>query len=746
MQRLVDNVLGIAKESLKAFSQEAFNNSIKLINGISALILTFLPGKATILEGVRGWELRPTLRAPRLPRWMEEGVSSFNQFIHEYAVDSDADSGSEYESGLEDNDSFAPSSPSSQASQVSKASSFRYERRNTFSFKGGTLSSVVPDFLKHFLGIASPQQLRRSDSPPFPPSRSGSSGSLYRMYGLASKGLTSVKDLVVHRTTDRRRGVIEDLQLLVELSIERVFDVVRKVLLYCLSPLQTLKLLTRELCTYRKEDKDTEEVQTATLGDSNPAPSIKKEKHHPAMNTDARSCEDVITDLGYPYEAIRVVTADGYVLLMERIPRPNSQKVLYLQHGLLDSSLGWVSNGVVGSQAFAAHDQGYDVFLGNFRGLASQEHVDKSISSRRYWQYSVNEHGTQDIPAMINKIHEIKMEELKHLKVIPSEVSSSSTQQPYTICGVAHSLGGAGLLMYVVTRRLESKPHRLSRLILLSPAGFHKEAPLLCDLIQYIVPGLAPLAAPLVPGLYIRTRVFRGLFNKLARDFQNYPALGGLVQTLCSYVVGGDSSNWVEALGQSHYNMYDMPGVSYRVVVHLTQMRRSDRFQMFDFGSVAANMEAYGTPYPLDIGANYGMINIPVDVVAGRKDKLIPRANVRRHYQVLKESGCTVSYSEFEYAHLDFTFAHREELLAYVMSKLLLVSSPTLASTSKATTPKSARTKGEFKRDLKKLKTSRPGKLSEHVDNGIVNGIDQLGTHHRARVFPVEGLDEKSQK
>lgn len=90
----------------------------------------------------------------------------------------------------------------------------------------------------------------------------------------------------------------QDLQLLVELSIERVFDVVRKVLLYCLSPLQTLKLLTRELCTYRKEDKDTEEVQTATLGDSNPAPSIKKEKHHPAMNTDARSCEDVITDLG----------------------------------------------------------------------------------------------------------------------------------------------------------------------------------------------------------------------------------------------------------------------------------------------------------------------------------------------------------------------------------------------------------------------------------------------------------------
>jgi hypothetical protein len=42
----------------------------------------------------------------------------------------------------------------------------------------------------------------------------------------------------------------------------------------------------------------------------------------------------------------------------------------------------WVSNGVVGSPAFAAYDQGYDVFLGNFRGLVSRDHVNKNISSK----------------------------------------------------------------------------------------------------------------------------------------------------------------------------------------------------------------------------------------------------------------------------------------------------------------------------------------------------------------------------
>ncbi|KAM3267758.1 hypothetical protein P3S67_032176 [Capsicum chacoense] len=46
---------------------------------------------------------------------------------------------------------------------------------------------------------------------------------------------------------------------------------------------------------------------------------------------------------------------------------------------------------------------------------------------------------------------------------------------------------------------------------------------------------------------------------------------------------------------------------------------------------------------------------------------------VRKHYKLMKDAGVEVSYNEFEYAHLDFTFSHHEELLAYVMSRLNLV-------------------------------------------------------------------------
>ncbi|GFS32406.1 alpha/beta-Hydrolases superfamily protein [Actinidia rufa] len=662
---------------VKTFTYESLNQTVRLINGISALMLAILPGKTSILEGIHGWELRPTFRGPRFPRWMENGVSSFNQFIHEFPVDSDMSSSVEYSSGDEDSDgNIHPASPLSQSSRFSRANSFsKFDRRRTHWIR--CIFSWILFPVKFLLGL--PLYLfctsfsRRSTIPAnterFQPSPLHS-----------TKRVHALKDHFIQRTTDRRRGVIEDLHLAFEIFIEGIFDIVHKAAHSVLSPSETFKALFGWFSSHNSGPEDTARdfdatVSAATLGEDDPTPTETNASFHQSLNTDARTCQDVITELGYPYEAIPVVTADGYVLLLERIPRRDSRKVVYFQHGILDSSMGWVSNGVVGSPAFAAFDQGYDVFLGNFRGLVSREHVDKNISSRQYWDYSINEHGTEDIPAMLEKIHEVKVSELKSNQPAGEE-EEINDDQPYKLCAVCHSLGGAAILMYVITRRIEEKPHRLSRLILLSPAGFHDDSNFVFTVVEYIFLRLAPIMAPLVPGLYIPTRFFRMLLNKLARDFHNYPAVGGLVQTLMSYVVGGDSSNWIGVIGLPHYNMNDMPGLSLLVALHLAQMKWARKFIMFDYGSEAANMEVYGSPEPFDLGEYYGLIDVPVDLVAGRKDKVICPTMVRKHYKLMRDSGVEVSYDEFEYAHLDFTFSHREELLAYVMSRLRLVEPP----------------------------------------------------------------------
>jgi Partial alpha/beta-hydrolase lipase region len=46
---------------------------------------------------------------------------------------------------------------------------------------------------------------------------------------------------------------------------------------------------------------------------------------------------------GYPLELHTVTTADGYVLQMERIPRPGCARVVFFLHGIMDTSLTWVS-------------------------------------------------------------------------------------------------------------------------------------------------------------------------------------------------------------------------------------------------------------------------------------------------------------------------------------------------------------------------------------------------------------------
>lgn len=136
---------------------------------------------------------------------MFSGVSSFNRFIHELSVDSDTSS-REYSSGEEDNDgSISPPSPASQSPRVSRSSNLsKYDRSRTGWIKFIFLWILVP--ARFLLGI------------PF---------RLFHLFYIRGSRVTNIterghpsklrsfkkmqtlKDHIVHRATDRRRGVIE---------------------------------------------------------------------------------------------------------------------------------------------------------------------------------------------------------------------------------------------------------------------------------------------------------------------------------------------------------------------------------------------------------------------------------------------------------------------------------------------------------------------------------------------------------
>merc|ERR1711971_288173 len=104
------------------------------------------------------------------------------------------------------------------------------------------------------------------------------------------------------------------------------------------------------------------------------------------------STDTMITLAGYESETHKVVTPDGYILTLYRIV--GSGPVVFMQHGLEDSSAAWVLAGPDhGAPAFRLAAEGYDVWLGNYRGNHdSREH--QSLDADRDNEFG-SSHGTR---------------------------------------------------------------------------------------------------------------------------------------------------------------------------------------------------------------------------------------------------------------------------------------------------------------------------------------------------------------
>jgi len=108
-----------------------------------------------------------------------------------------------------------------------------------------------------------------------------------------------------------------------------------------------------------------------------------------------------------------VRTDDGYLLTIYRIPGKigepstiNKEPVL-IQHGILDCADTWVLRGNE-SIGIVLAEEGYDVWLANSRGNThSKDHMFLNADfDSEYWQFSFEEMGEYDLPAVIEYILE----------------------------------------------------------------------------------------------------------------------------------------------------------------------------------------------------------------------------------------------------------------------------------------------------------------------------------------------------
>ncbi|EFN62149.1 Lipase 3, partial [Camponotus floridanus] len=118
-----------------------------------------------------------------------------------------------------------------------------------------------------------------------------------------------------------------------------------------------------------------------------------------------------------------------------------------------------VANNFLGILAYLLADQGYDVWLGNFRGNTySRAHISLSPSNLTFWDFSFNEMGIYDLPEMFTYITNI------------------TSQSLHTYIG--HSMGTASF--YIMASERPEFARMVQKMISFAPAVFisHMKSPL----------------------------------------------------------------------------------------------------------------------------------------------------------------------------------------------------------------------------------------------------------------------------
>lgn len=129
----------------------------------------------------------------------------------------------------------------------------------------------------------------------------------------------------------------------------------------------------------------------------------------------------MVKNRGYPVEAYETVSPDDYRIVIHRIPGPkgallnetkeNPGKPVLLGHDLGHSAHNWIMNDDELSLAFNLAEEGYDVWLINFRGSHySQGHKNWNITANEtdYWDFTLLQQGIGDISTGIDAIFYVR--------------------------------------------------------------------------------------------------------------------------------------------------------------------------------------------------------------------------------------------------------------------------------------------------------------------------------------------------
>jgi pimeloyl-ACP methyl ester carboxylesterase len=314
-----------------------------------------------------------------------------------------------------------------------------------------------------------------------------------------------------------------------------------------------------------------------------------------------------------------VKTSDGYFLRLYRISAGKGQtglfkkdpqkKVVLLQHGLVDSSDSWVANFEEKALPFILANKGYDVWLGNNRGNKySRDHESLNPNTdAKFWQFSLHEMGTLDLPAIIEYI----------LKATGRN----------KISYIGHSQGTAQLFA-AASLDPDYFSQRINCFLAFGPVTNLKN----------IGTGLLKvLAKTRLDDILSRFSTFDEFLptKKASENLKNFVC--GKLGLLCEGILSmlADANPKDDDLSRFLVFVSHFPsGTSLRTVHHFADNIRYDRFSQLDDNH---------TPYDLS-----KIKNLPISLFVGQNDLLATVSDNRVLKEILEKSNVLNFYKEYE--------------------------------------------------------------------------------------------------
>eukprot|EP01134_Creolimax_fragrantissima_P001458 CFRG1458T1 len=460
----------------------------------------------------------------------------------------------------------------------------------------------------------------------------------------------------VHKHENVTTGLLEDLQVSVLVVVDKPFEAFRRINRSVYNDML-------EISSYRVENV-FDKIKPGTVPNTclhvleevsaamhNMATSLATgsivESLFDIKRVDKRTHEQMVICAGYPFVSYDVVTDDGYIIKLERIPRYGAEKSVFLQHGVSDNAATFISSGTVGSLAYRLYDQGYDVWLGNFRGTDEDpKHVD-NLRPTEYWNFNPNHHALIDIPSCL--------ESIRHTQEVEKAALGGRSTDKRTLTLVAHSMGAACALMWATHARMNNRNHFLDKMVVMAPAGYHAKIPFLGRIfgpIMYtILPHLTFLHVLKWPN-----EVSRILVAKASEDIIAAKPFRRFMSLFLESLLGTPHTYEHYAFDAVHnFTFNTLTGTPKGVFYFFWNNYRQQRFLGYDYGP-EGNLDEYGSEEPTDWMDNYDAIDIPTFFVIGLGDNLIYPENVAWQYYALKRFHPELAHLKaVDSGHIDFT-------------------------------------------------------------------------------------------